>query len=79
MTKTQIINYLAKKAGIKERLAQKGTDNVAAYDAFLKGYTIISLHPEDSARLLFPLRKPSSGSEFGRLMRSWLHSTGMLR
>jgi TolB-like protein len=42
----------------KERVAQKGTDNVAAYDAFLRGYVHhLRFTPEDSAKAVASFNK----------------------
>jgi adenylate cyclase len=55
----KIVSALAVKltGGEKEWLAQKGTDNVAAYDAFLRGYVYsLRLTPEDSAKAVASLK-----------------------
>jgi TolB-like protein len=49
----KIVSALAVKltGNEKERVAKKGTDNVAAYDAFLRGYVhYLRFTPEDSAK-----------------------------
>ena len=56
----KIVSALAVKltGGEKEWVAQKGTDNVAAYDAFLRGYVYsLRLTPEDSAKAVASLKR----------------------
>ena len=56
----KIVTALAVKltAGEKEVVAHKGTDNVAAYDAFLRGWVhYLRFTPEDSAKAAASLKK----------------------
>jgi len=56
----KIVSALAVKltGSEKEWITQKGTDNVAAYDAFLKGYVYyLRLTPEDSAKAVASFKK----------------------
>ena len=56
----KIVTALAVKltGNEKERVAQKGTDNVAAYDAFLRGYVhYLRFTPEDSAKAVASFKK----------------------
>jgi len=56
----KIVTALAVKlaAGEKEMVSQKGTDNVAAYDAFLRGWMhYLRFTPEDSAKAAASLKK----------------------
>ncbi len=56
----KIVSALAVKltGNEEERVAQKGTDNVAAYDAFLRGYVhYLRFTPEDSAKAVASFKK----------------------
>jgi adenylate cyclase len=56
----KIVSALAVKltGNEKERVAQKGTDNVAAYDAFLRGYVhYLRFTPEDFAKAVASFKK----------------------
>jgi TolB-like protein/cytochrome c-type biogenesis protein CcmH/NrfG len=56
----KIVSALAVKltGNEKERVAKKGTDNVAAYDAFLRGYVhYLRFTPEDSAKAVASFKK----------------------
>jgi adenylate cyclase len=82
----KIVSALAVKltGNEKERVAQKGTDNVAAYDAFLRGYVqYLRFTPEDFAKAEASFQKaleldPTYGRAYAALSAVYWDACGPL-
>ena len=82
----KIVSALAVKLtrNEKERVAQKGTDNVAAYDAFLRGYVhYLRFTPEDFAKAEASFQKaveldPTYGRAYAALSAVYWDACGPL-